>query len=110
MQAALQHGIESLSQAEVGSALQVYFNLGMLTQVSCLLNLSPYSQRPVLPVSCTSLLLYRFCCCSCFAGCTTWVLMMCLLANTTAQRKMNAVYDCYLPANLPRAFLPVRHA
>lgn len=33
MQAALQHGIETLSQAEVGSALQVYFNLGLLTQV-----------------------------------------------------------------------------
>lgn len=43
MQAALQHGIESLSQAEVGSALQVYFNLGLLTQVSGLLNLRPYS-------------------------------------------------------------------
>lgn len=39
MQAALQHGIESLSQAEVGSALQVYFNTGLLTQVNCLLNL-----------------------------------------------------------------------
>ena len=33
MQAALQHGIETLSQAEVGSALQVCFNLGLLTQV-----------------------------------------------------------------------------
>ena len=32
-QAALQHGIETLSQAEVGSALQVYFNLGLLKQV-----------------------------------------------------------------------------
>ncbi|DBA73074.1 TPA: hypothetical protein ACH3X2_010013 [Trebouxia sp. C0005] len=29
-EAALQHGIETLSQAEVGSALQVYFNLGLL--------------------------------------------------------------------------------
>ena len=44
MQAALQHGIESLSQAEVGSALQVYFNLGLLTQVIGLSTLSPYSQ------------------------------------------------------------------
>ena len=33
MQAALQHGIDTLSQAEVGSALQVYFNLGILKQV-----------------------------------------------------------------------------
>lgn len=41
IQAALQHGIESLSQAEVGSALQVYFNLGLLTQVSGLLPLRP---------------------------------------------------------------------
>lgn len=40
MQSALQHGIESLSQAEVGSALQVYFNLGLLTQVIGLLNVS----------------------------------------------------------------------
>ncbi|KAL3159741.1 hypothetical protein ABBQ38_010147 [Trebouxia sp. C0009 RCD-2024] len=31
-QAALQRGIETLSQADVGSALQVYFNLGLLTQ------------------------------------------------------------------------------
>ena len=34
VQAALQSGIETLSQAEVGSALQVYFNLGLLTQVN----------------------------------------------------------------------------
>ena len=34
MQAALQHGIDTLSQAEVGSALQVYFNLGILKQVN----------------------------------------------------------------------------
>lgn len=33
LQALLQHGIETLSQAEVGSALQVYFNLGLLKQV-----------------------------------------------------------------------------
>ena len=33
LQAALQRGIETLSQAEVGSALQVYFNLGLLRKV-----------------------------------------------------------------------------
>ena len=33
LQAALQHGIETMSQAEVGSALQVYFNLGLLRKV-----------------------------------------------------------------------------
>jgi len=32
-QEALRRGMESLSQAEVGSALQVYFNLGQLRQV-----------------------------------------------------------------------------
>lgn len=37
MQDALKRGMESLSQAEVGSALQVYFNLGELKQVRCLL-------------------------------------------------------------------------
>lgn len=44
MQAALQQGIESLSQAEVSSALQVYFNLGLLTQVNGPLNLSLNSE------------------------------------------------------------------
>ena len=34
MQEALRKGMDSLSQAEVGSALQVYFNLGQLRQVS----------------------------------------------------------------------------
>lgn len=33
VQEALRRGMESLSQAEVGSALQVYFNLGQLRQV-----------------------------------------------------------------------------
>ena len=33
LQSLLHHGIETLSQAEVGSALQVYFNLGLLKQV-----------------------------------------------------------------------------
>ena len=33
LQEALRRGMESLSQAEVGSALQVYFNMGQLRQV-----------------------------------------------------------------------------
>ena len=33
LQAALKKGMESLSQAEVGSALQIYFNLGTLKEV-----------------------------------------------------------------------------
>ena len=46
IQEALRKGMESLSQAEVGSALQVYFNLGQLRQVSPPHNHS--SMRPAL--------------------------------------------------------------
>ncbi len=35
LQAALVEGVESLSQAKVGSALQVIFNLDQLKQVGC---------------------------------------------------------------------------
>lgn len=37
LQELLRKGMEALSQAEVGSALQVYFNLGELKEVRCLL-------------------------------------------------------------------------
>lgn len=40
--AALRAGMETLSQAEVGSALQIYFNLNELPQVSALHHLSSF--------------------------------------------------------------------
>jgi hypothetical protein len=49
VQEALKTGMESLSQAEVGSALQVYFNLGELKQVRglsvCTSSLRPDENR-----------------------------------------------------------------
>ena len=43
----LQKGMDALSQAEVASALQVYFNLGELTEVG-----PPLRHDVVLPVCC----------------------------------------------------------
>jgi hypothetical protein len=44
LQELLQKGMDALSQAEVASALQVYFNLGELTEVSPALSLNRFRQ------------------------------------------------------------------
>lgn len=57
LQAALQDGMESMSQAKVGSALQVYFNLEELQQVGgCTVLLKPlsYIKLPVVSHTCAN--------------------------------------------------------
>ena len=59
LQAALQRGIETLSQAEVGSALQVYFNLALLRKVPASANMHVLTHQQ--PRCCTNHCLYMIC-------------------------------------------------